>query len=157
MKNCPHCGSKMKKAIPKINQIFQQSYPTTGLSAVFPNVSGAPALSDRHISTKKQKEFYICENCGYKTTIYEINFDDFNRMISGAKFQNDGDEYERKYAELITPHFPNYEIFWKYFIFPMTKRIEKANRNSIGHRDDISLDILEIAYLSYSIFVPNSS
>ena len=75
--------------------------------------------------------------------------------LAALHLANDGDDMERRYWPSITEHFPNYEIFWRELVAPMTKRIETPIDNPARHqrRDRIANDLWEISYTNYSLFL----
>lgn len=72
-----------------------------------------------------------------------------------ASFETDGDVYERKYYPLVNVIFPNCQVFWKRFVILMTNRIceNMTPEQRIRPREGISLDILDISMLNYSVFM----
>lgn len=67
----------------------------------------------------------------------------------------DGDAYEQQYWPAINEQFPNYELFWRDLVVPMTKRIEfpLGDPRRYVRRDHIAEDLWAVSYLNYSIFL----
>lgn len=64
--------------------------------------------------------------------------------------QEHGDYYEKKYWHILKDNFPNYEVFWKEFIVPLTKRNEGGG---IGLRENLQFNWLyELAMAHYSVY-----
>lgn len=87
---------------------------------------------------------------------YKIALKTIEDKISKIYFANDGDTYERIYWAFFKERFPNCETFWRYFIVPITKRIEieiKDSNERIQPREDISIDIKNVASFHYSMFL----
>jgi len=85
----------------------------------------------------------------------EINYDDFIILIGKLSINDSGDSLEKNfYLQFLQTQFPNYEIFWKYFVIPATNRINNLkNSNSICIRSDVENTIKEITSIHYSIFM----
>lgn len=60
-----------------------------------------------------------------------------------------GDKYEIRYWELLKKDFPNYEVFWRQFVVPLTKRIEG---NGIELREGVDPLLENIAMAHYTVF-----
>jgi hypothetical protein len=91
------------------------------------------------------------DEMGYKAALSKIK-----EIISKTHFANDGDNYERLYWTFLKERFPNCEAFWRYFVVPLTKRIEleiKDPNERIRPRDGISEDIKDIASSHYTMFL----
>lgn len=87
---------------------------------------------------------------------YKISLSKIDDIISKTHFANDGDSYERLYWTFFKERFPNCETFWRYFVVPLTKRIEveiKDPNERIRSREGISEDIKDIASFHYSMFL----
>ncbi|PWH12856.1 MAG: hypothetical protein DDG59_15310 [Anaerolineae bacterium] len=71
-------------------------------------------------------------------------------MKMAYTLQEHGDYYEQKYWYLVKDTFPNYEIFWKDFIVPLTKRGESGG---IDLRENIHCKwLIELAMAHYTVF-----
>ena len=71
-------------------------------------------------------------------------------------YSNFGDGYEVSYGHIVNSIFPNSEVFWKYFVTPMTNRIDnsvKDPKELIRPRNTVSLEIQDICAYHYSIFL----
>jgi hypothetical protein len=68
-------------------------------------------------------------------------------MIYSLK--NDGDYYEKQYWNFLKSSFPNYEIFWRNFIVPLTKRAEGLGGELQKETDPL---LENIAMAHYSVF-----
>lgn len=67
-----------------------------------------------------------------------------------------GDFYEREYFAFTKEDFPNYENFWRWFVVPLTQRIEGAINqpgNGIYFREEIDPKLTDIAAAHYSLFM----
>ncbi|MBU0495124.1 MAG: hypothetical protein KKA73_14835 [Chloroflexi bacterium] len=64
--------------------------------------------------------------------------------------ENDGDLWEQKYWHLIRESFPNYEVFWKTFIVPLSNRIQYRKDQRIRCNLDPVLE--QLAMTHYSVF-----
>jgi hypothetical protein len=78
-------------------------------------------------------------------------------FLSKASFAECGDTYEKKYGHHLSAHFPNCEEFWKFFVVPMTRRMDgfpNKPLNNINLRKSIaSEEIEDIANAHYSMFL----
>lgn len=85
----------------------------------------------------------------------KIQLDNILKASELASFETDGDVYERKYYHLVNSIFPNCQAFWKRFVIPMTNRICEGMtpEQRIRPREEISLDVLDISMLNYSVFM----
>jgi len=75
--------------------------------------------------------------------------------VANLNLATDGDGNEQQYWPAIHGHFPNYELFWRDLVVPMTMRIDLPMGNPSRHqrRDDVADDLWAISYLNYSIFL----
>lgn len=88
--------------------------------------------------------------------VYKITLDKIEEIISKTIFANEGDKYERIYWIFFKKRFPNCETFWRYFVVPLTKRIELETKDPserIRPREGISEDVKDIASFHYSMFL----
>jgi len=88
--------------------------------------------------------------------VYKIEKKTFDELISSSHFTNEGDFWEKKYWIHLKERFTNCEEFWRYFIIPLTKRIEiqdKNERERIRFREGIHSTLQDIAALHYSLFL----
>jgi hypothetical protein len=86
---------------------------------------------------------------------FEIGLAELEEMISKSHFANEGDQFEQIWWIYFKERFPNHENFWRYFVVPLTKRIEpvKDPNERIRFRDGIPDDLKDIASLNYSMFL----
>lgn len=87
---------------------------------------------------------------------YRIDLKLLQEVISKTTFKVDGDDYEITYGNLITPRYPNCEIFWANFVVPFTKRIIVGITNQkekISPREGIHSHIKDIASFHYTMFL----
>jgi len=87
---------------------------------------------------------------------FTVHPETFKNLINQAKFSTHGDKQERKYGNLITKKFPNYEYFWQIFVVPLTQRILVDDRvlgQDIDFRDGIDDELMHIASIHYSLFM----
>lgn len=75
-------------------------------------------------------------------------------LVEKFSYSNFGDHYEKNFASMMNGKFPNSEVFWKFFVVPMTKRIVSDDVNDqIRPRESVSIDIQSISTCHYSIFL----
>ena len=87
---------------------------------------------------------------------YKIALNTLEDIISKTYFLNDGDPFERTYWTFFKERFPNCETFWRYFVVPITKRIEiesKDPNERIRPREGVAEDVRDIASFHYSMFL----
>lgn len=87
---------------------------------------------------------------------YKIALNTLEDIISKTYFLNDGDRFERTYWTFFKERFPNCETFWRYFVVPITKRIEiesKDPNERIRTREGVAEDVRDVASFHYSMFL----
>jgi|SRR5579859_2249997 len=80
---------------------------------------------------------------------------DLREAIASLHLANDGDGMERAYWPAINENFPNYELFWRDLVVPMTKRIDLPMDSPGRHerRDHVADDVWAASYINYSVFL----
>src|SRR5262249_24896474 len=75
--------------------------------------------------------------------------------INTLTLATDGDSNEQQFWPHLNDQFPNYEVFWRDIVTPMTRRIELPLGASRRHerRGGIAEDVWEISYINYSVFL----
>lgn len=77
-------------------------------------------------------------------------------ILEKFNYENDGNQFEKENWHILKNKFPNLEIFWKYFIVPITNRIdpsiEKFDHCWPSHRVSVDNNIRKIGIEYYSIF-----
>lgn len=65
-----------------------------------------------------------------------------------------GDRHEHQLWELVRDRFPNYEVFWRYYVVPLTNRTGVGIQDSswIRMRSDVPPDWEKVAICHYSVF-----
>jgi hypothetical protein len=81
----------------------------------------------------------------------EINKNHLNSILDRQSYQDSGDSNEKTHYHCLINEFPNSENFWKYFVVPLTERIN--SNPTIRKRDGVTNDIYRIATLNYTIFL----
>lgn len=86
---------------------------------------------------------------------YQISAKRLQEVISKATLLDDGDQHERANCLLLRDTFPNFEVYWKHFVVPFTKRIEgiKDPNECIRHRDGVHQEIKDLGIVHYSVFL----
>jgi len=75
-----------------------------------------------------------------RNNLFKISKRELLSIVQEASFTNCGDKYERQYSPFLKDKFSNCEQFWKYFIVPMTRRLEYKEKQgfesiTIMHND----------------------
>ena len=86
----------------------------------------------------------------------QITSNSLRELTETFSYRTIGDIHEIDYGHLVTDKFSNSELFWKNFITPITKRVESLVLNpneKIKPRENISLDLQELASFHYSVFL----
>ncbi|MFY7732105.1 MAG: hypothetical protein ACOVSR_01395 [Bacteroidia bacterium] len=86
----------------------------------------------------------------------KFNPSELKSYIETFKYSNFGDRFEREHENIVNWNFPNSEVFWKYFVSPMTNRIDTSITDAdalIRPRNEVSLEIQDISAYHYSIFL----
>jgi len=81
---------------------------------------------------------------------------ELQNFLSKMSYAGHGDTYEREYGHYLSDNFPNCEEFWKFFVVPITKRMDGFPDKlfkSIDLRKSISPEIEDIANVHYSMFL----
>ncbi len=86
---------------------------------------------------------------------YQIEATRIKELISRATLLDDGDQYERANWQLLRGTFPNFEVYWKHFVVPFTKRIEgiEEPNERIRHRDGVDQEVKNLGITHYSVFL----
>lgn len=77
-------------------------------------------------------------------------------LLRSASFQNNGDDYERKFGGLVVQSFPNCELFWKLFVVPFTERVSDYPNGlvfNIRPRHGVDPELENIANINYTTFL----
>lgn len=85
-----------------------------------------------------------------------MRIDKYVEFLNYINLMEHGDFYEREYFAFLKDDFPNYENFWRWFVVPLTQRLEgeiKQPGNGIYFRKDIDPKLKEIAAAHYSLFM----
>lgn len=86
----------------------------------------------------------------------EITKAKLSEIIDAATLAGDGDGPEQMWSNMINETFPNYELFWKYFVVPTTKRLDSNSADiltRIRSRDGINENIQNMMSWHYSTFL----
>jgi hypothetical protein len=86
----------------------------------------------------------------------KINHDSFLRYLDRINLKELGDPIERRLGGHIIELFPNYEIYWRNLVVPVTKRVEgypKAILLDVGMRQGINEQVEDIISASYTCFL----
>ena len=80
---------------------------------------------------------------------------EIRKAIAHLQLATAGDGNEQLYWPAINEHFPNYEIFWRDLVVPMTNRIDLPIGSPGSHerREHIANDVWNVSYINYSIFL----
>jgi hypothetical protein len=81
--------------------------------------------------------------------------DELKNLLQNASFQVNGDVYEQKFGAIVSNHFPNCELFWKFFVVPLTERISDYPNQLIGNirpRNGVNQQLENIANANYTVF-----
>jgi len=74
--------------------------------------------------------------------------------IDQTHFANQGDAFERQYWPVFKERFPRVEEFWRWFIVPMTPRIEEdLTFPPRMAKRDVADDLWQISFRHYSAFL----
>ncbi len=85
----------------------------------------------------------------------KIQFDNLIKFIESASYSKNGESNERLHGAILAQAFPNSEKFWKYFIVPLTNRLDTTITNphiAIQTRPGTSTDLHDIGSFHYSLF-----
>ena len=77
-------------------------------------------------------------------------------LTNGFTYKTDGDLHELRSGDLVTDLFPNSELFWKFFVTPITNRVDSSITNDnikIRTRTNISTDVVDLSIIHYSVFL----
>jgi len=77
-------------------------------------------------------------------------------LTNGFTYKVDGDLHEINSGHLVTDLFPNSESFWKFFVTPITNRVDikiTNHNDKIRSRTTISTDIVDLSIIHYSVFL----
>lgn len=77
-------------------------------------------------------------------------------LLESFNLEQHGDAFEREYFNLLHENFPNFEQFWRFFVVPLTMRVENypnVNPDNIYFRNGIDERLEEAASAHYSIFM----
>lgn len=80
----------------------------------------------------------------------------FQHFLDSISFRLNGDDYERAWGHLLSPHFPNCEQFWRVFVTPLTDRIKDYPDGpalTIACRQGMSAELEDAAATHYSMFL----
>ena len=86
----------------------------------------------------------------------KIDEDNFLQYLERITLKELGDPIERRLGGHVTELFPNYEVYWRYLVVPVTKRIEgypKSILFNIGMRQGINEQVEDIISASYTCFL----
>lgn len=87
-----------------------------------------------------------------KTLIFKE--DDFRGWLGKNSFAHSGDFYEQKYHGLVLDEFPRNEEFWRFFVVPLTNRMDSKNTDPAIHfREGVDDRLQYICGANYSLFV----
>ena len=77
----------------------------------------------------------------------------YSKVVNESSLEKHGDRLERLYFNRYFLEFPNYEVFWKRFIVPMTKRMFTFDCvYSVEPREEIDELYEFVSMLHYSVF-----
>jgi hypothetical protein len=85
----------------------------------------------------------------------KINKDTFPKYLERINLKELGDPTERRLGEHIAGFFPNYEVYWRNLVVPVTKRIDgypNSIHRDVGMRQGISGQVEDIISCSYTCF-----
>jgi hypothetical protein len=86
----------------------------------------------------------------------KINKDEFLLYLERINLRELGDPIERRLGDHVTNLFPNYEIYWRNLVVPVTKRIEgypKSILFDVGMRQGINEQVEDVISSSYTCFL----
>ncbi|WKZ46472.1 MAG: hypothetical protein QY306_11715 [Anaerolineales bacterium] len=86
----------------------------------------------------------------------KINKDSFLKYIERINLKELGDPIEKRLGEHVVEYFPNYEIYWRNLVVPVTKRIEGYPNSihlDVGMRQGINEQVENIISCSYTCFL----
>lgn len=81
------------------------------------------------------------------------------KFLEKAAFDTSGDRYEQEFSHYVQKSFPNCEVFWRFFVVPLTRRMRRYpvsiynERDSIRFRQGVRSELIDIASSHYSIFM----
>lgn len=85
-----------------------------------------------------------------------ITSDKLIEKVKSFSFKNDGDFNEREYGSIIVDIFKNNELFWQYFVTPMTNRVDDnvvLQIDKTDPRKGIDNSIKDFVAIHYSAYL----
>lgn len=83
-----------------------------------------------------------------------ISADELVKELSKISLSNHGTLLEKEYVDFLTKRFPNYEIYWRYFVVPATTVIENVDSGgALRTRQCVSDQVTDICSLHNSVFL----
>src|SRR5450631_2769565 len=75
-------------------------------------------------------------------------------MLDKFNLRDHGDRHEQEGWKLVQDRFPNYELFWRLYVVPLTNRTSDGTRDSswIRLRSDVPAEWEKLAVCHYSVF-----
>jgi len=86
----------------------------------------------------------------------KINKEGFQQYLERISLKELGDPIERRLGSHVTELFPNYEIYWRSLVVPITKRINGYPKSivfDVGVRQGINEQVEDIISASYTCFL----
>lgn len=91
-----------------------------------------------------------------KNFIINIKEENLEKFSYKNNDSTGGNQLERENWEQLKELFPNLEIFWRYFVVPMTKRVKieisDCNPGKLDYRDEVNKKIKEMGIIAHLIF-----
>jgi hypothetical protein len=86
----------------------------------------------------------------------KVNTNSFLQYLEQITLKDLGDSIEVRLGDHVTKLFPNYEIYWKNLVVPVTKRVEGYPESilfDVGIREGINEQVEDIISASYTCFI----